>query len=115
MLVYFIITRNMEEKRFQKRTENFVCENCGQKVIGSGYTDHCLSCLFSKHVDINPGDRKAGCKGTMEPVGAESKSGEYIIHYLCRRCKHKHQVTSSPDDNFEEILKLSFTFSPWRA
>lgn len=97
----------MEEKRFQKRTENFACENCGYEVIGGGYTDHCPNCLFSKHVDINPGDRKAECGGIMEPVSVESKRDRYIIHYLCRGCDYKHQIISSPADNFEEILKLS--------
>ena len=97
----------MEEKRFQKRIENFACENCGHEVIGSGYTDHCPNCLFSKHVDINPGDRKAECGGVMEPVGVESKRDGYIIHYLCQGCGHKHQVISSSADNFEEIIKLS--------
>ena len=26
---------------------------------GNGYTNHCPKCLWSKHVDINPGDRGA--------------------------------------------------------
>ena len=40
--------------------EDFICENCGKDVEKSSYTarDHCPYCLYSKHVDINPGDRK---------------------------------------------------------
>ena len=93
-------------RKFQRKIEDFVCENCGEKIKGNGYTDHCPKCLWSKHVDINPGDREADCKGMMEPVKVEVKNQEYIIHYKCTKCKYKHQVKSVPEDNFEEILKL---------
>ena len=38
--------------------DNFICEKCKQYVFKLGYTarDHCNHCLYSKHVDINPGD-----------------------------------------------------------
>ena len=71
----------MQEKRFQKKVEDFVCERCGTFVKGTGYTDHCPKCLWSKHVDVNPGDRKSECLGTMEPIGVEVKSKEYIISF----------------------------------
>ncbi len=95
------------EKRFQKRTEDFVCENCGKAIKGEGYTDHCPKCLWSKHVDINPGDRSEECRGLMEPIGAERKGGENFIHYRCLRCKHRHKVKSGKKDNLEEIIRLS--------
>ena len=46
-------------KLFSKKDESFVCENCKKKVEVLNYTsrDHCPFCLYSKHVDINPGDR----------------------------------------------------------
>lgn len=46
-------------KRFNMINENFICENCNKEVLKSEYTarDHCPYCLYSKHVDINPGDR----------------------------------------------------------
>jgi len=97
----------MKEKKFQKRVEDFICEKCGAKVKGTGYTDHCPNCLWSKHVDINPGDRKANCGGLMEPIGVEVKKGKYIIHYRCQKCGYRFKVKAAPEDNFEEILKLS--------
>jgi rubrerythrin len=97
----------MEEKKFQKRVENFICEHCGFFVKGSGYTDHCPKCLWSKHVDINPGDRESGCNGMMKPIGIKIEQGEYVIYYQCIKCGYKHRVKSNPEDNFEEILKLS--------
>jgi len=97
----------MQEKRFQKRVEDFVCEKCGNKVEGKGYTDHCPQCLWSKHVDVNPGDRKSECGGLMEPIGVEVKSDQYTIYYRCTKCGFKHRVKSAPDDNFDEIIKIA--------
>ncbi len=96
----------MQEKRFQKRVEDFICEHCEAFIEGSGYTDHCPKCLWSKHVDINPGDRKSNCSGMMKPMGVEIKRNKYIIHHRCTKCGYKFKVKSAPDDNFEEILKL---------
>lgn len=96
----------MEERRFQKRKEDFACEKCGMKVKGNGYTDHCPNCLWSKHVDINPGDRESECGGMMEPVGVELKGNEYIIYYKCTKCGFSHKVKAAHNDNFEEIIKL---------
>jgi len=97
----------MQSKKFQRKIEDFICAKCGTKVLGTGYTDHCPSCLWSKHVDINPGDRQASCGGDMEPAGIEIKGGEKIIHYKCQRCGFEHRVKAAVDDNFEVILKLT--------
>ncbi|HOA47596.1 MAG TPA: RNHCP domain-containing protein [Candidatus Paceibacterota bacterium] len=97
----------LPEKKFQKRVENFTCDKCGFFVKGTGYTDHCPNCLWSKHVDINPGDRKAKCGGLMEPVGLGKKGDKYIIYYYCQRCGYKFQVKVASSDNFKEILKLN--------
>ncbi len=97
----------MQNKKFQKHTENFVCEKCGYKVKDKGYTDHCPKCLWSKHVDINPGDRLSKCNGLMEPIGITVKNGKYVIHYHCTKCGIEHRVKSAPDDNFEEIIKIA--------
>ena len=101
------MAENMPKKKFQKRIEKFTCEICGNSVEGTGYTDHCPECLWSKHVDINPGDRKSECSGRMKPMGVEIKGGEYFIHYQCEKCGYTHRVKSRPEDNFEEIVKLS--------
>jgi len=97
----------MEEKRFQRKIENFICQKCGEKVKGKGYTDHCPKCLWSKHVDVNPGDRKSECNGLMEPISAEVRNDKYIIYYKCNKCGFRHRVKSALDDDFEEIIKLT--------
>jgi len=96
----------LQEKKFQKRIEDFICKRCKTHISGTGYTDHCPNCLWSKHVDINPGDRKAKCGGLMEPVGVEIKGGKSVIYYRCQKCGFKSRVKAAPNDNFEEILRL---------
>ncbi len=97
----------MKEKKFQKNKEDFVCEFCGEKVYGNGYTDHCTNCLWSKHLDVNPGDRKETCRGMMMPVGVEKRGSDYIIFYKCQKCGYLHNVKMAKDDNFEEVIKIS--------
>ena len=60
-------------KQFTMRDEAFICENCHQTVSPLQYSarDHCPYCLFSKHVDILPGDRSNNCHGLLEPIGIE--------------------------------------------
>ena len=74
---------------FVERDEEFICENCGEKVGKLGYSsrNHCPKCLYSKHVDINPGDRLEECKGLLVPISVElnSKKG-YVIIYRCEKC-----------------------------
>ena len=93
-------------RKFQRRIENFTCENCGAFVAGNGYTNHCPRCLWSKHVDVNPGDRAADCGGLMEPVGAEQKGGETVINHRCVVCKHIKRNRTVADDNFDLIVEL---------
>ena len=97
----------MQTKKFQRKIEDFVCAQCGTKVSGSGYTDHCPNCLWSQHVDINPGDRASSCGGAMEPVGVEMKGDEKIIYYRCVKCGFEHRVRAADSDNFEAIIKLT--------
>ena len=93
-------------KLFQRTVENFVCENCGAHVFGNGYTNHCPKCLFSKDVDVNPGDRANPCGGLMAPVGAEVKKDGYIILHKCVKCGKERKNKSAPDDDFDAILNI---------
>lgn len=94
-------------KSFIKNEENFTCEKCGHRMIGNGYTNHCSKCLYSKHVDINPGDRMAKCGGLMEPLDFEVKSGEYIVTHRCVICGHKKKNKLSKEDNHDIFHELS--------
>ncbi len=91
---------------FKKTIENFTCGHCGAFVKGNGYTNHCPRCLWSKHVDIHPGDRAAQCSGLMEPVGIEVRGHEYILLHKCTICGYEKKNISSPEDDFDDIIKL---------
>jgi hypothetical protein len=94
-------------KRFLRRIEDFVCENCGELVEGNGYTNHCPKCLFSKHVDINPGDRAATCGGVMEPISIEGGRKGFMITFRCKKCGHEKRNRSSDIDDMNRIIELS--------
>lgn len=72
--------------RFTRRVEDFACGHCGGAVRGNGYTNHCPRCLWSRHVDVYPGDRAESCGGLMEPVGALATGDAYVIAHRCERC-----------------------------
>ena len=94
-------------KQFIRRVENFTCDNCGTNVTGDGYTNHCPKCLWSKHVDNNPGDRQSDCGGMMRPVAIEQKSGEFIIIHKCEKCGKTIRQHASDNDDMDTIIALS--------
>lgn len=96
-------------KLFNMIDENFICENCGKTVKPLKYSarDHCPFCLYSKHLDINPGDRKNTCKGLMKPIGVEKFKDTYKIIYKCVNCHQNHKNRIAKDDDFNEIINLS--------
>jgi len=97
-----------KRKHFIKKKEDFVCENCGVKIKGTGYTNHCPNCLFSKHVDKElPGDRLSKCQGIMEPVASEYKSGKWVIYHKCQKCGKVSKNKAGPCDNNDRLIELS--------
>ena len=96
----------MESKRFSKNDSGFICLHCGREVepLKKSSRDHCPFCLWSIHVDINPGDRANECRGPMEPISAvtDPRKG-YIIIYRCQKCgeihrnKAAHEAKEQPD------------------
>jgi len=109
-LTNYNLQRGLIVKKFNEIDEEFICENCGKKVPKLGYScrNHCNYCLYSKHVDINPGDREETCHGLLEPIGIEidSKKG-YVIIYKCKKCGEIRKNKSAKDDNMDLIIKLS--------
>ena len=95
---------------FEKRDEEFICEHCGRQVLPLGYTsrDHCNHCLYSKHVDKNPGDRAEECRGKLVPIAVknDAKKG-YVIIYQCEKCGAIRKNIAAKDDNMKLIIKLS--------
>jgi Zn finger protein HypA/HybF involved in hydrogenase expression len=96
-------------KVFNEIDEEFTCEHCGHKVPKLGYScrNHCNKCLYSKHVDINPGDRENTCKGLLKPIGIEKHKDTYKIIYKCENCHQEHKNIIAKDDDMTEIIKIS--------
>lgn len=96
-------------KRFTMKDENFTCDNCHKGVNKLNYTarDHCPYCLYSKHVDIMPGDRQNECQGLLKPIGIEKFKDTYKIVYQCQKCNQIHKNIMANDDNMDIIIKLT--------
>ncbi|MEG0021351.1 MAG: RNHCP domain-containing protein [Bacilli bacterium] len=96
-------------KNFTMKDEKFVCENCNREVTKLNYTarDHCPFCLFSKHLDILPGDRLNKCQGLLEPIGIEKFKNTFKIIYKCQKCGETHKNIVANDDNENLIIQLS--------
>lgn len=95
-------------KNFIRKREDFICEVCGEEVLGDGYTDHCPKCLWGKHVDEEvPGDRNSECGGLMRPIKALHEKGRFKIFYKCEECDHEFGVKEGKNDKREKLLELS--------
>ncbi len=89
--------------------EKFICENCHKNVEKLSYTarDHCPYCLYSKHVDINPGDRANTCQGLLKPIDIEKFKDTYKIVYQCEKCGEKHKNILASDDDMNIVIEVS--------
>jgi len=96
-------------KQFIRTIENFNCEHCNEAVKGDGYTNHCPNCLWSKHVDVNPGDRREKCGGMMRPITVEKKGEEYFVVQKCERCGFERKNKVGKEDSFDAAIAISKT------
>ena len=104
----------MNEKRFQKNDDGFVCLHCGKAVPPLEYSsrDHCPWCLYSRHVDRFPGDRANPCRGLLEPVSArpDAKKG-FVIEYRCQVCGQTARCRAAlgrgVTDDMEALIALT--------
>jgi hypothetical protein len=97
----------MSAQKFIKQKENFICAQCGAEVLGTGYTNHCPKCLWSKHVDINPGDRAEKCGGMMEPIEIEFMAGGFDLVHQCQKCGAVKKNKADENDDAEALIALA--------
>ncbi len=105
-------------RRFTAQGTNnaFACVNCGEDIpplTNGSYRNHCPHCLYSLHVDINPGDRANDCQGILKPVGVDynAKKGWIIVHQ-CQKCGELRRNKAALDDpelpdDYDVLLELS--------
>ena len=90
---------------------SFRCANCGHDVSldapGTSHRNHCPRCLWSRHVDVHPGDRAAGCGGLMEPLAVVvTGSGPEVVH-RCARCESNSWQDDAGSLTLGEVLDLA--------
>ena len=113
------MNRENKRKQFEKGyykthacDETFTCKNCGRVVVpagaGSDHRNHCPNCLFSLHVDIEPGDRESDCGSLMEPISVWVRGkGEWAIIHRCRRCGELSSNRVLADDNPMKLMSIA--------
>lgn len=94
-------------KKFTRRIEDFNCAHCGAVVHGNGYTNHCPNCLWSRHVDNNPGDRAAACQGLMRPIAVAPTANGFIITHKCETCGKTIKQKSAENDDTDTLIRLT--------
>ncbi|MFA6856905.1 MAG: RNHCP domain-containing protein [Treponema sp.] len=93
-------------------TEAFICLNCGRTVppvlSGGKNRNHCPHCLYSRHEDILPGDRRSPCRGRMRPIAVWVKdNGEWYIVHRCEKCGTIRTNRIAADDDENVLLRLA--------
>ncbi len=100
----------MDSRRFVKKDEGFVCENCGNRVEPLSYSsrNHCPACLFSKHLDVNPGDRASNCQGIMAPIEVvPHRDRNFVITHRCQTCGFVRKNRSQSDDDKKLLIRYT--------
>lgn len=92
--------------------ETFLCINCGRSIApartGTHNRNHCPHCLTSRHVDLRPGDRRSGCRGSMPAIGVHVQpNGEWSIIHRCSSCGILKLNRIGPDDSEQALLTLA--------
>ena len=95
-----------------KPTASFRCVHCRLDVPaaapGTAHRNHCPNCLWSRHVDDEPGDRASTCRSAMEPIGITVRGdGEWVLIHRCTGCGELHSNRSAGDDNPLLLLRLA--------
>ncbi len=95
---------------FRMINEEFICNNCSSKVKKHpewSARNHCVYCLYSKHLDKNyPWDRESSCFWLMKPILIDYKKNKgYMIKHKCLKCDKEILNKISSDDNFLEFSK----------
>lgn len=86
-----------------------VCKvTVAQASWGTKHRNHCPSCLWSRHLDDEPGDRRCACREPMEPIAIEVRQdGEWAIVHRCRGCDTLRTNRIAGDDHELALLALA--------
>jgi hypothetical protein len=79
---------NLQQKKFQRKKEDFTCGHCNYAVVGNGY-------------------RACNCEGLMEPTGLENQNGVFYIVHKCQKCGEIKRNKAAKGDSFSLLVELS--------
>ena len=104
--------RRPRPRRRRNESDGFVCGKCRRPVNGHGdgtrFRNHCPHCLWSRHVDVAPGDRLHACGGSMEPIAVWVKrDGEWAIVHRCATCGTLRTNRVAGDDDAWAMMALA--------
>lgn len=76
--------------------------------FGTRHRNHCPYCLWSRHLDEQPGDRACACRGAMQPVAIDVRNdGEWAIIHRCTGCGVMRTNRIAGDDQELALLQLA--------
>jgi ribosome biogenesis GTPase len=89
--------------------DSFRCVKCKSQVdtVSFGTTQR-PQCLWSRHVDDFPGDRKSACGGPMEPLAVfVAQGGEWMLIHRCKSCNLLHENRIAGDDSVMLLMSIA--------
>ena len=106
------MSRDSDPSRSRRGRDSFTCIHCRRDVptasFGTKHRNHCPACLWSRHLDIEPGDRQSPCRAPMEPIGIEVRDdGEWAIIHRCAGCNALRVNRLAGDDHELALLGLA--------
>jgi hypothetical protein len=98
-------------RKNRRETHGFQCVKCSlfiaAEAYGTRHRNHCPRCLWSRHVDDEPGDRAAACRAPMAPIGVEVRGdGEWAVIHRCAGCRTIRTNRIAGDDSELALLQL---------
>ncbi len=104
--------RYERERVAQRGDEAFLCAHCNHTVpavaSGTKHRNHCPRCLWSLHVDLQTGDRRSGCRGTMEPIAITLRpDDEWALLHRCTACGMIRLNRIAGDDNPLALVSIA--------
>ena len=107
--------RTVRRNFLGRGNDAFTCHHCGCEVlplVSGGFRSHCPECLWSRHVDVLPGDRSSSCGGLMPPVSVERVHDTWYAVHRCEDCGFQGRNRLSlqdkrQSDSWETVIAIS--------
>jgi hypothetical protein len=101
-----------DQRTRARRSGTFRCRHCRLDVSteapGTAHRNHCPNCLWSRHLDVVPGDRAAGCAAAMEAIAVCVRAdGEWALVHRCTGCSAVRLNRIAGDDNPLALMRLA--------